>query len=152
MYRSCSLVLVLALSLAPFAAACGTTDAAPAPSAPKAQPASTDPQALCIEVFTKNRTCTDTYLPALVDVRAKYDQPAGIADEVKADRAAVIAHAMQEWAGDSTDEAIAGTCAKITSSDVDPADQESARACLAKDPCSAYTTCIMPYFEKRFSR
>ena len=154
MNRSLSFVFVLAF--APFVAACGTTEAAPSPVAPKPVAASTadSRQALCVEVFTKNRTCTDAYIPALVDLRAKYDMPKGIAAEVTADRAAIIAQAKQEWAGDSTDEAIAGTCTNIAShlDDSQRADAEAARACLTKQDCGDYTACIMPFFEKRFAK
>ena len=102
--------LALILALAPLAAACGTTSAA-AP-APKAQKASStgDAQTLCVEAMTRNRTCTDDFIPALVDARARHDMPPGIADAVKQDRNAVIAKAKEEWATDSTDESIARNC------------------------------------------
>jgi cytochrome c553 len=148
--------IVSALALALAAAACGTTsEAAPASAgSPKAQPATTgDATALCVEVFTRNRTCTAEYIPALVDVRAKYDKPAGIAAEVQADRAGVIAQAMTEWATDSTDQAIAATCAHIAANPAgwQQADADAARACLAQTDCGPYTACIMPLFEKRFA-
>jgi len=137
-------------------AACGTTEAAPSPqSPPKAQRASSDDlMQLCTEVFTRNRTCTDTYIPALVDARAKYDQPPGIADKVRADRDGIIAKAKEEWATDSTDDAIQQVCARLVASltDDDRADAAKARDCLALADCSAYTTCIMPQFEKRFAK
>jgi len=150
---------MLSALLLPLAiAACGTTEAAPAQpvSPPKAQRASSDAdtQQLCVEVFTRNRTCTDTYIPALVDARAKYDKPPGIADKVKADRDGIIAQAKTEWASDSTDEAIQNMCTRIvaTLSDDDRADMPKARECLAAADCGAYTTCIMPQFEKRFAK
>ena len=155
MIRSLSLVLVLAL--APFAAACGTTEAAPSKPTVAPKPASTAPtdyQAACVEVFTKNRTCTDTYIPALVDLRAKHDVPPGITAEVKANRDGIIAQAKTEWATDSTDPAIAATCEKVTAhlDDATRADAESAKSCLAMADCAAYTACIMPFFEKRFTK
>jgi len=152
MTRMISLLLPLAI------AACGTTEAAPAQpvSPPKAQRASSDAemQQLCVEVFTRNRTCTDTYIPALVDARAKYDKPPGIADKVKADRDGIIAQAKQEWASDSTDEAIQNICTRLVGSlsDDDRADAGKARDCLAQSDCGAYSTCIMPQFEKRFAK
>jgi hypothetical protein len=156
MSRSLVLTSLLVPALALFAAACGTSDAAtPAPVASgKAQPASTgDAKAICVEVFTRNRTCTAQYIPALVDLRAKYDVPAGIAAEVAADRAGVIAQANQEWATDSTPEAIDATCANIAAklTPADQADFGSVQACLAQQDCTAYTSCVMPYFEKRFA-
>ena len=149
MYRSLS--LALALALAPLAA-CGTTEASPAKeqAAPKAAPASTDAQAVCVQLFTRNRECTDDYLPALVDLRAKLDQPAGIAEKVKQDRNAILAQARTEWAEDSTDAAIAATCGKV--SDADAANAEGVNACLAEATCAGHTACVMPYFEKRFTK
>jgi hypothetical protein len=154
MSRSLFLAPVLALFLIP---ACSASEAsAPAPVTPaQAQPASTtDAKAVCVEVFTRNRTCTDPFIPALVDLRAKYDQPAGIADAVAKDRDKVIAQAKEEWATDSQPEAIDATCTKITAS-LGPGDQAEfggVQGCLAKQDCGAYTTCVMPYFEKRFAR
>lgn len=152
-------MLSLATLVLPLAiAACGTTEAAPAQpvSPPKAQRASSDAdiQQLCVEVFTRNRTCTDTYIPALVDARARHDKPPGIADQVKADRDGVIAQAKAEWATDSTDEAIQTVCGRIVGSltDDDRGDLPQARDCLAQSDCGAYTTCIMPQFEKRFAK
>jgi hypothetical protein len=151
MSRSIVLAPLLALFLIP---ACGSSEAAaPPPVGPsQAQPASTgDAKALCVEVFTRNRTCTDQYIPALVDLRAKYDQPAGIAAEVAANRAGVIAQAKTEWATDSLPEVIDATCTKITGS-LGEADQAGVQACLANQDCAAYTACVMPYFEKRFTK
>lgn len=153
MSRSLCLVPVLALLLVP---ACSASDAAaPPPVAPsQAQPASAgDAQATCVEVFTRNRTCTAQYIPALVDLRAKHDVPAGIAAEVASNRAQVIAQANEEWAIDGTDEAIAATCTKIAASltEADQADLGGVQACLSNADCAAYTACVMPYFEKRFT-
>jgi hypothetical protein len=153
--------LVAALALLP--AACGTSDAAaPPPVAPaQAQPASTgtgngtgNAKAVCVDVFTHNRTCTAQYIPALVDLRAKYDVPAGIAAEVAANRAKVIAQANEEWAVDSTPEAIDATCTKITASLGAGAQSDMAgiQQCLSIRDCDAYTACVMPYFEKRFAK
>lgn len=157
MSRSLRLVPVLAVLAAAASTACSASEAsAPPPVAPaQAQAASNpDAKAICVELFTRNRTCTDQYIPALVDLRAKYDQPPGIAAEVAANRADVIALAKTEWATDSTPEAIDATCTKITAN-LTPADEASfggVQACLANQDCAAYTTCVMPYFEKRFAK
>lgn len=138
---------------APASPAAHSGEAAPA-SQPAASPAEPDDlEHDCIEMFTRNRTCTDTYIPALVDLRVRYNQPPGIADEVAADRDAVIAKAKEEWASDSTDSAIAATCQRIVATVPDSirADAPAARACLAEQDCAAYTRCVMPFFEKRFS-
>jgi hypothetical protein len=151
MSKTRSLILVL-VAITPFAAACGSaSEAAPAPTAKVAEPASTnDAQTTCVDVMTRARTCTDDYIPALVDIRAKYDRPAGIAEEVKADRAGVIAKAKAEWVEDSKDDAIARTCQGMIEHAA-PIDVETAKGCLAKSACGDYVTCISPMFEKHLS-
>jgi hypothetical protein len=135
------------LLLATFAAACGTTsDAAPPPA--KASAAPTD-HAICVQVFQQQRTCTDEFIPALVDARAKYDNPPGIAAQVKADRAAVIAQAKVEWATDSTDAAIDQTCQQLSA---DHAMVASAQQCLAQRACGPFVSCIAPLFEKHLHK
>ena len=133
MLASVSAPLLASLSL--LAPACGPSNAAaPAPTAPRtAQAGSTgDAKAVCVEVFSRNRTCTDQYIPALVDLRAKHDQPAGIAAEVAADRNGVIAQAKTEWATDSQPAAIDATCTRIAAglTDADRANLGSTQACL----------------------
>jgi len=152
-----SLVTPILVSLALLTPACGTSDAAgPAPVAPRtAQAASTgDAKAVCVDVFTRSRTCTDQYIPALVDARARYDKPAGAAAAVAADRDGVIAQAKTEWATDSQPAAIDAMCTQVAGSltDADRADLDGVETCLAAQDCAAYTACIMPYFEKRFAK
>jgi len=140
------------LAAALSAAACGSTsDAAPPPTTARAQ--APDPVPTCVEVMTRNRTCTDDYIPALVDARARHDVPAGITAAVAADRAAVITEALGEWAEDSKDPAIASMCQQMAASGAAaPADVETAQACLAQTACGPYVACVMPVFEKRFQR
>ncbi|HSD86589.1 MAG TPA: hypothetical protein VLB44_03710 [Kofleriaceae bacterium] len=147
---------LLVLALAPLAAcASDTAQAKPAPaSSTNATRASTDdPKALCVQTFTRARECTSDYIPALVDTRAKHDMPPGIAEQVKKDRDAVIKEAMDEWTNDSKDEAIAATCDKM-SADVgkDPEMVATAKDCLAKPDCGAFSTCSMQLFEKHMSK
>ncbi len=161
MSRSLCLVPVLAVLAAIASTACSASEAsAPPPVAPAQAQAEArsannpDAKAVCVDVFTRNRTCTAQYIPALVDLRAKYDQPPGIAAEVAAGRASVISQANAEWAVDSTPEAIDATCTKIAGS-LPPggqADFDGVQSCLAIGDCAAYTACVMPYFEKRFAK
>jgi hypothetical protein len=137
--------LALVLALAPLAA-CASHEAK---ATPAPQPQQAPPTDVCVQVFTKARSCTSEFIPALVDSRAKYDQPPGIADAVKKDRNAVIADAMKEWENDSKDEAIAATCQKMGG---DVGDRAAAEACLAKTACSEFVACVMPVFEKRFAK
>jgi hypothetical protein len=109
--------------------------------------ASASDQELCVAAMTRARACTDTYIPALVDIRARLDKPAGIAAEVAADRDGVIAAAKKEWANDSTDSGIAVMCQHLTAnlSDQDRADGTT---CLEQQDCAAFTTCLTPVFER----
>ena len=150
-----ALVFVSLALFAQLSAGCDSHEAKPAPNAPKVvEPATTsDDKALCVEVLTRARTCTDDYIPALVDSRAKIDKPAGIAAEVKVDRAGVIAKAKQEWAEDSKDAAISANCDRMsaTMAPEDRAQADAVRACIAKD-CAAFASCIMPIFEKHLAK
>jgi hypothetical protein len=130
-------------ALAPLVAACGTaSEASPAKPA-AAQPASTgDFQTACMSVMQRNRTCTAEFLPALVDMRARKDMPPGIAAAVAKDRAGVIAHAKDEWAADSTDEAFARQCQMLTEH-ATPENAAAGQACMAKDTCGDYVPCII---------
>lgn len=143
--------LVLAVALAP---ACGSKPASTTTATGPSKMNAPDYQAMCVEVMTKNRTCTDAFLPALVDARARHDVPAGIAEKVKQDRDGVIAMAREEWKTDSTDEAIGTTCTRLVGSldDAGRADAEGAHACVAQADCAAYTACAVPYFEKHFTK
>jgi hypothetical protein len=100
-----------------------------------------------VQGLTKARVCTAQYIPALVDVRASLDHPAGIADAVKQDRDAVIKQAMGEWANDSTDASIQAACDQMPP--FSGADHDAAVGCLAQDDCNAYVSCIMPIVTKR---
>lgn len=138
----------LVLSLAPLVAACGTaSEASPAKPASTEAASTADFQTACMTVMQRNRTCTEEFIPALVDMRARKDLPPGIAEEVKKDRAGVIAHAMEEWATDSTDEAFARQCQSLATR-VSQDDAEAGRACMAKDTCAAYVPCIIDLMDK----
>ena len=145
MSRYLNLALALSLALAPLSA-CAVHEAKASPS-PRA-----DDHALCVQMFQRARACTDTYIPALVDARARHDQPAGIAEAVRNDRDGVIAQAKTEWASDSTDQAISETCSRIVADDDGSLDPSAAQACLSQADCAGYTTCIMPVFEKHFAK
>lgn len=140
--------LLLVLALAPLASSgCASHEASAAPS----PPAAPDNQALCVQVFQRARACTDAFIPALVDSRARNDQPAGIADAVRSDRDGVIAQAKTEWATDSTDDAIAANCQKLGTV-ADPGQVDTARGCLSQADCAGFTTCVIPVFEKHFAK
>lgn len=144
-------LLMLALCLGSLAG-CNSHEAKAQP----AKPTNTvdDTRALCVQMFTKARECTADYIPALVDARARHDNPPGITEAVKNDRDAVIAEANKEWETDSKDENIAATCDKISAQLVaqEQGSIDTLEGCLAQSDCKQYTSCVMPLFEKRFHK
>jgi len=146
-----SRLLVLGSLLALSAlAACEGAEAKPAPAstAQKASTPANPDHDLCVAIMTHSRTCTDQYIPALVDARAQADHPAGIKDEVAKDRDGVIAQAKQEWANDSLDANIEKMCSQpMPNADAIRAD---ATACQAKADCGEFSACIVPIITQQF--
>jgi hypothetical protein len=148
------LVLGSLLALSALAA-CEGAEAKPAPAAtPQKMQASTATadHDLCVAFITHARTCTDQYIPALVDARAAADIPAGIKAEVAKDRDGVIAQGKQEWAVDSDDAHIAQMCtaeniAKVATDDT----RQKATECNANTDCNAYVACALPVFTARWA-
>lgn len=148
-----SLCLFSSLALAAATAAlsgCSSHDAEAKPATAKAMSTGDDAHASCVAVQTRNRACTDAFIPALVDARAAADVPAGIAASVKQDRAAVIAQAKQEWTTDSTDAAIEQMCSRMAASldDAGRADAKAGAGCVAKAACDEFVACEMPLLAK----
>ena len=147
--------LLTAITASLLLAACGGskgTDKIETPDnkleAPATESVAAGAQATCVKAFQRSRTCTDDYIPMLVDVRIELDNPAGIAQAAQTEgRDALIAAAMQEWQNDSTDEAITRHCQNMV--DKAPADviaqlMPAQTACMAKDSCSEYAACVKP--------
>jgi hypothetical protein len=128
-----------------------TANTSPPVETQAAEEETPDSKSSCVEVFVRQRDCTDDFIPALVDARTRLDVPAGIAERVGTEgRDAIIAEALAEWANDSQDAAIDGTCEKIVASA--PADAlepmlTASRECLAESECSAFSACIIPVIE-----
>jgi hypothetical protein len=142
----------LLFALAPLVAACGTaSEAAPAPAPAKPAATSGDFQTACMTVMQRNRTCTDDFIPALVDMRARKDMPAGIAEAVAKDRAAVIVRAKEEWVNDSKDEVFARQCQAL-GEHATPENIAAGEACMAKDTCGEYAPCIVSVMETSFHK
>lgn len=136
--------------------ACGGKKAEPTTTTGTGSTATTSTEggkAACVEVMTKSRECTNEFIPALVDIRAKYNNPEGVAEAVKTDRDKVISQALTEWAVDSKDDAIVRTCEKMAAeAPATDAEAATAKECIAKVDCAGYVACIMPQFEKRFAK
>jgi hypothetical protein len=109
------------------------------------------PKDTCVKLFQRQRACTDTFIPALVDLRVSIDKPAGIADEAKkaGGRDALIAKAKEEWKTDSTDESIGKTCEKIAAAPNAGAMLAASEKCVAQPACGAFVDCIIPLMKKQ---
>ncbi|MEM9488001.1 MAG: hypothetical protein AAGC55_02590 [Myxococcota bacterium] len=154
-------IILLALTLSTVA--CGaadgeadepetTTAAEHTAAADQTSTAALDPVAACIDAFTRARTCTDDYIPALVALRVSLDIPAGIA-QVDQDegRAALVAVARKEWQGDSEPAAIAARCQQMANIPAAQALAQSSAACTAMASCGEFTDCVMPLHQAQFT-
>jgi len=115
-----------------------------------------DMDSVCRDSFARQKTCTDDFIPALVDARIELDLPAGIAAEGKKDggRDALITQAKEEWSKDSEPAAVAQQCNGMSSKL--PAEQkteliETHTKCLALTDCKAYVECVTPITKKMLS-
>jgi len=137
-------VLALTLTLA----ACGPATPPPKSSGPAVSAA--DAKAGCVKLREKQRACTADFIPALVDMRIKVDVPPGIAAAAKSDgREALVAKAMEEWKGDSTDEAIAAMCEKMPMPpNATAAQKEAVAKCQSVTDCKAFVGCFLPVLEE----
>lgn len=140
-----------------LAAACGGAGAEQGKdTTPGASAAGGDMEATCRDSFAKQRTCTDDFIPGLVDARIELDLPAGIAAEGKKDggRDALIKQAKEEWSKDSEPSAVAQQCSGMSGKMSDEQKKELMEThtkCLAIVDCKAYVECVMPITKKMLS-
>lgn len=100
---------------------------------------------VCVKMFQRQRACTETFIPALVDLRIELDKPAGIQTQAKTEgRSALISVANEEWRQDSTDEAIIKTCGAMAGSQRQASMASASQPCLAASTCEAFTACAIP--------
>ena len=126
-------------------AACGS-ERSPSPTSEGAALNGEDVTAICTAVITRQRECSESFVPALVDLRIRLDRPPGIA--ARGSRAELIAAALDEWRADSTDQAIAATCNAVRGS-TRAIDYQLVQAedCLSQDSCQAFVSCLDPVLE-----
>jgi len=149
--------IALALSIT---AACGASEPKSSSTAQEVPAPQMKPSAekyegydTCVAAFRRQRDCTDTYIPALVDARVRADKPAGIAAKDKEmGRDGLVAAALEEWKSDSTDQAIDRTCTNITNDEQDGAPElvERAKHCLAESECAAFSACAVDIVSSRW--
>jgi hypothetical protein len=134
----------IAIALFVVVAACGGSEQPAKQDTTAKMSAGDETHALCVQFFQRQRECTDTYIPALVAARVELDKPPGIAQtDQEIGRDALVAKAMEEWAQDSTDEAIGATCDKIMTNEPSQADIEKGRSCMAADACQPFVDCAI---------
>jgi hypothetical protein len=110
--------------------------------------ATTATDEICRALMQRQRACSATFIPALVDARVKVDNPPGIAArDNESGRVALVQEAFTEWASDSKDEAIDKLCDAMAQSISPTKDTElrtSVSACLAKEGCGGFVACATP--------
>jgi hypothetical protein len=107
-----------------------------------------DSRGACVQLLQRQRACTDSFIPALVDLRRQLDKPAGIA---QTSREELIPQALEEWKSDSTDQAIASQCDRLATQST-PAQLTEGRRCVALAGCSEFVRCVMPLMREHLSR
>jgi hypothetical protein len=110
--------------------------------------ATTTTDEICRALMQRQRACSATFIPALVDARVRADNPPGIAArDNESGRAALVREALAEWVNDSKDEAIDELCDTLAQS-ISPAKDTELRTavstCLAQDGCGDFVTCATP--------
>jgi hypothetical protein len=140
--------LVPALVLAACGSAAAPASRVSAPPVPVTQASADSMIDDCVAAFTRARTCTDAYLPALVDLRVRLDLPAGIAATARDHgTSTLVAQARAEWAHDAEDAPIAAHCRQIADA-LPPAQQAELRprvaTCVAEADCAGFVRCLMP--------
>lgn len=118
--------------------ACGSSKPEPSKPVPAAHTAA-DLGPLCDRFYVRQRSCVNEYLHELVQVRAEYDMPKGIAAEVK-ERGldATVADAKVEWERDTSLEKTTAICKAIA--ERTPA-QHVERLWAEGDHCLTITEC-----------
>ena len=157
--RQCSIALVLSLTAACGAseppAAGGTQSNSQVMKGTELRSSSEKHEGYdtCVAAFRRQRECSDTFIPALVDARVRADVPAGIAAKDKEiGRDALVAGAFEEWKSDSTDAAIDQMCTKLTDDELAGAPElvQQAEACLAESECAAFSACAVDLVASRW--
>ncbi len=114
----------------------------------------TGPEESCLATMRRERECTAEFIPALVGLRVRLDEPAGIAArDASEGREALVAEANAEWTTDATDERFAQNCAQMNQL---PAEQaaswtEMMQGCLAAADCAGFVECDVRFTESRMS-
>ena len=150
MRRMTTTLLGFALALASLVTACGPGSQGPPPASAGPAAGPDDPVEVCKAMFKRQFECRETFIPALVDLRIKYDAPKGIAAHAAkpGGRDELIGMAQKEYDTDGVDPKRSETCTKIATG-LPPEAVAAARACAAKTDCAGLVACVTPLQEGR---
>jgi hypothetical protein len=102
----------------------------------------------------RTRTCEATYVPGLLALRVRLDQPSGISARFQAKgRDAMLALARSQFESDWSDAAIARNCTALAEKPASEQERIVApdRRCLEADRCSTFTACDLAHKEARWT-
>lgn len=137
-----------------FLAGCGGSSTKPEPPGPRAAPRE-EAQLKCQAMMTRQRDCTDAFIPALVGWRVELDVPAGVAETDRTSgREALVAKAKEEWAASNSDEQLGALCTKILGTIPDdqlPAMTQIGERCSATRTCEEFVACVEPAQRQRLA-
>ena len=142
---------VLGIALAALATACGpAAPQGPPPASAGAAAKPDDPVEACKAMFARQYECRATFIPALVDLRVKYDVPQGIAAHAAkpGGRDELIGMAQKEYDTDGVDPKRTEMC-KGVAPRFPPEVVAAARKCAATTDCASLVTCVTPLQEMR---
>ena len=105
-------------------------------------------------MMDRSLACADPFLDMLIDLRAKHDLPPNIAAKMTADKPTLMEMAKKKLAVDAVDPKRTATCQQVVKTM--PADKVESmvadmQACLAKEGCGGFVSCMRPLQDKRFA-
>ena len=112
------------------------------------------PSEVCIAVMHRTRDCENLYVPALLALRVRLDQPPGIAARFKEEgKDAMLEAAHSQFSQNWSDEAIAQNCKALSDKAMDEQERiiTPERRCLETTDCSAFTRCDLAHKEERWT-
>lgn len=113
------------------------------------------PREVCVAVMRRTRDCEAEYVPGLLALRVRLDQPSGIAARFARDgRDAMLQLAHSQFAEDWSDAAIARNCEALSEKSTEEQKRiiTPEQQCLEAADCSAFTACDLARKEERWTR
>jgi hypothetical protein len=143
--------LLIGIALAALVTACGpASPQGPPPASAGPTKPTDDAVEACKAMFARQYECRETFIPALVDLRVKYDVPKGIAAHAAkpGGRDELIGMAQKEYDTDGVDPKRSEMC-KGVAPGFPPEVVAAARKCAASTDCASLVACVTPLQEMR---